>query len=497
MKREKRIVLVLLVIGLGIRLLSFFTYFQHNPLMLSFDSGHYHQTACSLTTDNTFSDAQGEPYFYRLPGYPFFIACFYKLFGINPLIVFFIQNILSLAVPLIIYTLTLQLFPTLPIAALLALIIALFHPGYIIYANLLMSELLFSIVFLLFIFFLQKAFLCLKNNSKDTTPVTISWTLFYAGLFLGLASLIRPIGHVIFLISIILLVIYNVKKYFLPQEKKYYDYPQKKNILSHLFYFGSGWLLIVTGWLLRNYVLTGGLFFHTLSGAHFVNHGAIKAIMHEYQYSYDQARDFCYQEINTAQELERKKLNIQKLNAYQEAVISERYAKKILLRNWQYTLLLFLENITKTTLGLYSSELLVISSGGQLPPYQPHSSLLSRAARYLFPQQRSYLLSLIIFYEIVLWGLMFSITCYALLTTLKRAFFTGNKKIIRKKISNYDQELTIFFDQGLICLACIILSLGCGFARLRLPSEYFFIMVTSVYLAEQLSKKGGPRGEQY
>ena len=481
---HKKIIFFLLMLGLAVRLFSLFFYFRYNPLMLSFDSGHYHQTALSLLSTGSFSDAAGAPYFYRLPGYPFFIACCYTLFGVNPVVVLCIQNILSLAVPLALYFLTIQLFPEYLAAAFIAFTLALFHPGYIIYANLLMSELLFLLLFLCFIFLFQEALLSNKKQGDSSGYRSF----FMAGIFLGLASLVRPIGHIIFITALFLSAISFFKDFYFSQ----------KRLFAQFFSLSTGWLLIVSGWLVRNYLLTGSLFFHTLSGAHFVNHVAIKATMHEYTISYDEARNLCYQEINKIRAAEKKRLHAHELHSYQEALLAEGYAKKVMLRNSFYSVRLFIENIIKTVLGLYSSELLVIASGGQLPPYEPHSSLISRAARYLFPQG-SPIISCIIWYEIALWLLLLLTTCFVLLN-FARIFLIKKFKIITEAKSEKSKknslEMSLFFEQAVIAFVCIVLSFGCGFARLRLPSEYFFIMVTSVFIAEKISKKGGSCGEQ-
>jgi hypothetical protein len=55
-----------------------------------------------------------------------------------------------------------------------------------------------------------------------------------------------------------------------------------------------GWAMIVGLWFVRNYLLTGMIFFHTLSGPHFLNHGAVRVVMMADHCSYDQAQQKVY-----------------------------------------------------------------------------------------------------------------------------------------------------------------------------------------------------------
>jgi hypothetical protein len=71
----------LFIVSLGIRLLFFKLFLYDNPVQLAFDSGQYHSVATSLVHGNGFSNPDGTPALYRLPGYPLFLAVGYSLFG--------------------------------------------------------------------------------------------------------------------------------------------------------------------------------------------------------------------------------------------------------------------------------------------------------------------------------------------------------------------------------------------------------------------------------
>ena len=50
-----------------------------------------------------------------------------------------------------------------------------------------------------------------------------------------------------------------------------------------------GWLLVITPLLIRNFVLTGYIFFHTLPGAHFLFFGAIPIDMQVNNHNFHQS----------------------------------------------------------------------------------------------------------------------------------------------------------------------------------------------------------------
>lgn len=435
--------LLIFTLGITIRILFFLLYFQYNPLMTSFDSKHYHELALSLANGKGYSDAQENPYFYRLPGYPLFLAACYKFFNNSPINALLIQAILSMLIPLLLFFLSSLLFPQQKIIQLCATFLAALHPGYIIYSGLMMSETIFVILFLLFTYFFFKLLI-----------QQASWLVLPCGLFLGMASLVRPVGHLL-LPFIIFLTIFTAHSF------------KKKLAHSCLLFFS--WLMPVSFWLIRNYQLTGMLFFHTLTGPHFLNHCGIKLLMKQEGISYLEAQAQAYQEINKL--IAQKKILLHRpLEKIEEATIMEAYTKKLMHKNSLATLTLFTINWVKTIFGLYSSELLVIESGGQLPSYDSESSLPKKLYRFLVPTA-SQPIKFFIYYEI-LFFIMILIGSFLGLW----------------RIAKYNLLLTIV--TMIFIASFIFLSLGCGFARMRLPIEHFFIMLTSVFLKAMFSKKG-------
>ncbi len=326
LKNHKFFLLFIFVFSAVLRLGALLLYFQYNPCMTMFDSGHYHALGLSLTNGFGFVGADGAAYLYRLPGYPFFLALCYFCVGIKPVFALAIQGVVASFIPVLIFLLTRILFPAALVVAYASSFLASVHVGYLIYANLLMAETIFSIFFLLFhIFFLSKR-------------------LFLAGLMLGIASLIRPVGHYVLIVALAILLL--AVNYLL------------KDRLKNMLALFTGWLAVVGWWLLRNYLLTGMLIFHTLSGPHFLNHSAVRLAMANNHLSYIQAKEQVQEATNQALKIAQS-LQKEPLNQVQESAVMEKIALHYFNQNWTHAFKHCFINIFKTTFSLYSSNSVV------------------------------------------------------------------------------------------------------------------------------------------
>lgn len=422
---------VLFCLSVIVRVSALFFYFQYNPCMTMYDAGHYHSLAQSLSKGLGFVGTDGSSYFYRLPGYPIFLAGCYLLFGERPIFTLTVQCIFASFIPVLIFFISRELCQDQKSVAIFSSIVSCFHVGYVIYANLLMAETLFLIFFLLFLLSLQQ---------KD---------FFVSGLFLGFGSLIRPVGHFVILASIIYIFFdyYSSCKHFVKNS-------------SGLFF---GWISVVLCWIIRNHLLTGMIFLHTLSGPHFINHSAVRIIQKEHNISYEQAKKIVYQQVDRAIYSDKKFLG-RDLNQAEESKIMEKIAFDIMKQYPLKSVLYCLLNIFKTTFSLYSSELLVIEQKGALPDYSSERGLKSIFLRFIFPKVKNSYISFFIHYELFFWFLIlfgFFMFC------LGSIFFKQWLRVLKK-------------EALYICLM-IALSSACGFARFRLPVEHFFIIFASIF----------------
>lgn len=211
---------------------------------------------------------------------------------------------------------------------------------------------------------------------------------------------------------------------------------------------------------MRNYLLSGCLFLHTLSGPHFINHGASRVLMMAQQCSYQEAQ--CSMHVSLEQRVHEQVLHKQR-NLYEWEVcsIAEQLALKTFLScPWQ-TIKLCIGNVTKTVLSLYSSELLFIDSGGQLPEYTTQRGMSDMFMRFLCPKLHDKRILLVIYFELLL-HLFILLGLFGFFVIMLRYHWISDRIIV------YLLVFTCLF----IVPTCI-----CGFARLRLPIEPIFIML--------------------
>ena len=221
----------------------------------------------------------------------------------------------------------------------------------------------------------------------------------------------------------------------------------------------TGFICILCVWIIRNFILTGYIFLHTLSGPHFLNHSAVRLCMMDEKITYAQAQKKVYAELK---ELEAVKINDlgRPLQEIESCQIAEKLAVSYMLKKPMLTVQHFISNMLKTTFGLYSSELLVIDSGGQLPPYSNDRSFKSILKRFLLPGVNNKLIIFVIYFEII----------FFLFLLLGLAMFTLQAIFDRKKLCVLTKALPF-----ICCL--IFLTLSCGYARLRLPIESLLIIL--------------------
>lgn len=146
--KHTKFLLLLFVFSCVVRILFFEAFFHRNKQYWRGDSQQYHDPAVQLVKGNGLVDKNGAHWFYRVPGYSFFLAACYKLFGINVLYAVWIQMILSAFIPLLIFLLSLVFFPLSIFGAKIASSIAAVHLGYVMHAGMVMSDSLFVIFFI-------------------------------------------------------------------------------------------------------------------------------------------------------------------------------------------------------------------------------------------------------------------------------------------------------------------------------------------------------------
>ncbi|KKP24437.1 MAG: dolichyl-phosphate-mannose-protein mannosyltransferase family protein [candidate division TM6 bacterium GW2011_GWF2_28_16] len=406
------------ILSLIINLLFFnFILLKNNGYLVCHDSSEYITVAQSIYKNNSISNQDGEPTYYRVPGYSIFIAFIYKLFGINNKKFIYAQILLSSFIPILIFILSLILFPNNFLVAKVASILSVINIGFILHSGLVMSECLFLILFLLFLI------LFFKNN------------IYISGIILGLASLVRPVGHFLLVISIFLILINNLK--FLKK-------------IKYIFLLVLAWAFVVSPWLYRNYLLTNKITLHAMSGYHFLTYFASQVEAENSGISYSEAKN----------KLLGERLILPGTESLKD-IQANKIAIKYLTKNYFVTLKYATINMLKTIFSLNSAYLLFIETKA-LPEYANNTSIILKIKRFLFPENTSFIFKIIIYLEIILLIVMLSGFLFSLLSVIYNRDF-GN----------------IIFKILLFILLFIFLTLGSGVARLRLPIEVFLIIFAS------------------
>jgi hypothetical protein len=422
---------------------TFFHFFLKNNKDIYFnkDSGEYHAVAKQVAKGNGIRNAQGDYDYNRVPGYSVFLAFWYKIFHCNIIKTLYVQSVFSAIIPILVFFLSITLFPAHIFVAKLSALLMTFHVGTVLYAGSLMSENLFLIFFLLFcILFFNKTY------------------LFFSGMLLGICSLIRPVGHFLIVLAILMLFLSCI------------TWSKKLKSSSLLL---LGWLFIVSFWLVRNFSLTGEVFFHSMSGDHFLNFLAMDVYCQQTMMPFDQARAKLIGEFNDL--VEKKEVRVgRKINRIQRCKLAEQTALKYLKMFPLATVKRCVINIFKTMFCFYSRGILY-KHLPHLVTYNYFNSISSywyKIKHFLFSIFSNTFLTFIVYYEILWMLVVFLGACgFFMLSFFRTHLFFLTLKILP------------------IILLFLVLTVGVGFARLRLPIEPFLIVVSTYFWGERFLRR--------
>jgi hypothetical protein len=425
----KQFLLFLFLISFAVRAVVFGFFVSKNKNYITNDSHQYKQVALHITQGRGIANTDGLPHFYRIAGYPIFLAFFYTLFPSKQTIALWVQLFLTSFIPVLIFFLSLTLFPGCFFVAKIAAFCSVFHIGYVLFSGLMMSDGLWSLFYLLFLIFFFKSF--------------SYYNIFLAGLCLGVASLLRPGGIYLLLFSILFLLFFKITFV--------------KRLKGSLILFLS-WLSIVLVWLLRNYLITGCIFFHTLPGVHFLRHVAVPIDMQtsgrSFQKSFNRVLRKEWVDLITKEEKVKKR----KLHEIEKCVLGEKLAFRYILKHPFIALKRGVYNVCKTIFFLFSYEIFNIIKEQCHWNYDQRDSFFQRMIkRYFFPPVKSSVLNIIVLLEIVFHIFLLFGFCLGLF--------------------KFPQFLTVLP----FVLLMLFVTFPCGFARVRLPIEPFLLVISCCY----------------
>jgi 4-amino-4-deoxy-L-arabinose transferase-like glycosyltransferase len=211
---------LLLVLILGLLLRVVFISFHERPLFS--DEKEYDQLGYNLATKASYS-YDTAPTAYRPIGYPALVGFVYFIFGHYQTLVKLIQALLDTAISFLVYLL-LTGYPR-RTRVLGAALWVFFTPA-VFYASLLLSETFFTFLFVL------NAWLMTRNNAHNDGKLVV------LGALLGILTLIKP-TVVVFAFVLLFLI-------------RQFEIPLKK-----LYLIGIAFVLVLTPWLARNYLVFG------------------------------------------------------------------------------------------------------------------------------------------------------------------------------------------------------------------------------------------------
>jgi hypothetical protein len=274
-----------------------------------------------------------------------------------------------------------------------------------------------------------------------------AYDLFLAGIFLGLLSLVRPVGHYMLVVALILLLFLR---------GSWISRVRLSGILS------LSWLFIVVPWLMRNYLLLGHIFFHTLPGGHFLYLSASRVAMHPQHCSYQQARQNLGHEVQAYIALREQQLK-RPLNEIERCYIHEEIARHYFSAYPMITLKTWATDIFRTCFSLYSAELLYLEAERADHDYFAKGrSWADMFKRYLIPATSNYVLKAIVYSEILFFLLILF------------GFFAGLLRLLMKRCSRVD--VCSWARMVPFMALFVIIALAGGYARMRLPIEPLLLM---------------------
>lgn len=505
-RRHTTFLVALWVISCTIRAMVFFCYLGNNENYWQVDSSTYHKIGVEVSKGKGISLPDDRPNFYRVPGYPIFLSMCYSLFGVNKKAALWVQLLLASFIPILIFLFALFLFPKKTAIAYLASLSSALHIGFVLYAGFFMTESLFIIFLLLGLltFFIAQKYAWQETVAPTTDsnkPRPYFPSLMYpmddpqgeayiafcdqvyaknlkqfatyeflggnrssrgyqlflcAGFAIGIASLLRPVGHYLITLLLGMLIFFSNDSF----------YERLRQSLVLFF----GWLLPVSFWLVRNAVLTGYFFFHTLPGGHFLHLSAARVAMHVHDISYQQARQKLQKKVDkTIAHIERERGEV--LNeierCYEHEKVAMHYFKMrplIALKNW-------MTDIMRASLSLFSAEILYIESGrAEYDYFKKGRSYWDMFQRYLVPQTDNVWLKVLVYAEIA----------FFLITLIG---FAGYGVVsVYKLFRGCFGETTLLFVQSLLLVGFFLgIGLAGGYARMRLPASGLLLIWSAAF----------------
>ena len=463
------------LIAFIIRALVFGLYVQHHERYRQADSNDYHICAFLLSYNQTMTKPDGEPIFWRTPGYPLYLASFYYMvdyknaefhsYAWAQKASIWLQIFLCSFIPIIIFFLTLLITGILPLAW-ICTYIAVFHLGFILAATHLLTDALASLLFFIFLWMFYRSWNMIGEANKVRHWIA---SLSCAALALAAYTWMRPMGIFVACVATVLLVLANDA----------WNIKFNKIALFLLLFFGS-----TAPWYIRNYSLTGSAFFCPMSGGIAQAFCAPKIIRRVTGQPLEACMRKLYLEICMQTEQQQALYKAQGSSLYVcKHLICSKVAMPIMMQYPLYAMSDWIVQVCKTLFDLYSSQLVAFATNTYT--YDPLEEFLTdKLAACLYAIPLPYAMRIIswleLFFCLLLWLGIIAGLCRFVIKELYY-FFKRNKA--------FTATFYLWIKTGIMIGALACMTGGFGYARLRIPFEPLLILLSLTWWWSILKKK--------
>ncbi len=435
---------------------------QPNGFYKQADSFDYHNCAVNIAAGNGMHRIQtNDPIFWRTPGYPPYLAFFYRWFGLTSgafnankpaqEAALWFQIFLASFIPLILFYLAFALTQTNLIATILAWI-AVFHPGLVLASTYLLSEGIALIFFYLFLIFLYQMIIPQPQSKRSWFPSAI-----LAALTLGAYTWMRPMGEFVAYFSAVLLALVSIGSW------------KQRFKTAGLFFVV--FFLSLSPWYYRNYQLTGEYFFCPTIGT-YLNCFAVPKLLRR---TLNKPILECHQIAQQTAAIEVRKQQDERPDKHISNNACKNAAFPIIARHPWYFMYDWMAEVIKTTFDLYTYQLIAMFEGSYwydpIEEYLPEKISACLYASPL-PWAARAICWLEFLFALLLWVGLFGGLWVCIIRPL----------INRNNIMSYTQKMNWVWITTIPMIGIIVgMTGGFGYARLRLPAETLLIILSLTF----------------
>jgi hypothetical protein len=276
--------------------------------------------------------------------------------------------------------------------------------------------------------------------------------------------------------------------------------------------FFVGWFLVVFLWLLRNFLLTGYIFFHTLPGIHFLIYTAAYIDSEKRGCDYFESKKTLLKEWDK-KIAEKEVLEKRKLGDIESCKIAEKIASDYIFKNPALFIKHSLIHVFKSCFGLHGTALIFLHSGEWIN-YDKNTTVWDKIKRALCPQNVCWLLKFLVYLELfflifvyagflgfVFWVLFLSRSNGSIPRRCsgQAHSFQDRGTFSHELVEPFKRDFLYKFDPELFCLLLknlaiialfLVVTLAYGCARLRLPIEPILVILACYFWLSFMGKIG-------